>query len=168
MRIIITALFLILFIKNAGAELMEFQLIGKLDEPRGYCIDIRGHKESAKLDRGLRAHTCYSYQGQIGIDQAFDKASVKLGKYYIPYFNVCMEAKELIKGTTLVLRECTNDIKQNFTYTLNKTIKHMDKNNLCVTVAKGKSKKGGGGTPPHLMRHLIIDACQKVKNQYNT
>ena len=79
-----------------------------------------------------------------------------------------MSAKELIKGTTLVLRECTNDIKQNFTYTLNKTIKHMDKNNLCVTVAKGKSKKGGGGTPPHLMRHLIIDACQKVKNQYNT
>ena len=50
----------------------------------------------------------------------------------------------------------------------NKTIKHMGKNNLCVTVAKGKSKKGGGGTPPHLMRHLIIDDCQEVENQYNT
>ena len=168
MRAIITALFLILLSQSAGAELMEFQLTDKLDEPRGYCIDIRGHKESAKFNRGLQAHTCYSYQGQIGVDQAFDKTSVKLGKFYIPYFNVCMEAKELIKGATLVLKECTNGIKQNFTHTLNKTIKHMGKNNLCVTVAKGKSKKGRGGTPPHLMRHLIIDDCQEVENQYNT
>ena len=128
MRAIITALFLILLSQSAGAELMEFQLTDKLDEPRGYCIDIRGHKESAKLNRGLQAHTCYSYQGQIGVDQAFDKASVKLGKFYIPYFNVCMEAEELLKGASLVLNECTNDIKQNFTYTLNKTIKHMGKN----------------------------------------
>ena len=60
MRAIITALFLILFSQSAGAEIMEFQLTDKLDEPRGYCIDIRGHKESAKLDRGLQAHTCYS------------------------------------------------------------------------------------------------------------
>ena len=35
-------------------------------------------------------------------------------------------------------------------------------------MAKGKSKKGGGGTPPHLMSHLIIDDCQEVENQYNT
>ena len=61
-----------------------------------------------------------------------------------------------------------NDIKQNFTYTLNRTIKHVGKNNLCITVAKGKSSKGGGGTPPHLMRYLIIDDCQEVKNEYNT
>ena len=141
------ALFLILFSQSAGAELIEFQLTDKLDEPRGYCIDIRGHKESAKLDIGLQAHTCYSYQGQIVVDQAFDKASVKLGKFCIPYFHVCTESEELIKGASLVLKKCTNNIKQNFTYTLNRTIKHVGKNNLCMTVAKDKSKKGGGGTP---------------------
>ena len=58
-----------------------------------------------------------------------------------------MESEELIKGASLVLKKCTNNIKQNFTYTLNRTIKHVGKNNLCMTVAKDKSKKGGGGTP---------------------
>ena len=78
-----------------------------------------------------------------------------------------MEAKELIQGASLVLKECNNDIKQNFRYTLNRTIKHVGENNLCITVAKGKSRKGRGGTPSHLMRHLIIDDCQEVENEYN-
>ena len=74
---IITALFLTLFGQTAwGDNLAEVQLVSKLDDLRGYCIDIRGHKERAKVQRGLQAHTCYSYQGQIGVDQAFDTSLI--------------------------------------------------------------------------------------------
>ena len=61
-----------------AAELVEIHLIDLLDEDRGYCLDIKGFKSRAKIERGLQAHTCYSYQGNIAIDQAFD--SFEFGK----------------------------------------------------------------------------------------
>ena len=51
---------------------VEIYLLNQLDDPRGFCIDIRGHKLKAKIDRGLQAHTCYSYQGKISPDQGFN------------------------------------------------------------------------------------------------
>jgi len=40
---------------------VEVYLLNKLDDTKGFCIDIRGHKLKAKIDKGLQAHTCYSY-----------------------------------------------------------------------------------------------------------
>jgi hypothetical protein len=37
---------------------------------------------------------------------------------------------------------------------------------LCLTVDQGKSKKGGGGTPVHLMRNLSLELCNKSLNTY--
>ena len=59
-RTLLTAILLTLLSQTAcGNSLAEIQLINKLDDQRGYCIDIRGHKERAKVQRGLQAHTCY-------------------------------------------------------------------------------------------------------------
>ncbi|MDA0801865.1 MAG: hypothetical protein O2883_08355 [Proteobacteria bacterium] len=81
-RTLLSAIFLTLLSQTAwGVNLAEIQLMNKLDDQRGYCIDIRGHKERAKVQRGLQAHTCYSYQGQIGVDQAFDASLVATGKF---------------------------------------------------------------------------------------
>ena len=65
MHTIITAIFLILFGQIERTELLEFQLIDKLGEPRGCCIDIKGPKKRSKLKQVFQAHTCYSYQGQL-------------------------------------------------------------------------------------------------------
>ena len=74
MRLILTTIILSTLAQPAwSGNLVEIRLVDKLDEQRGFCIDIRGHKERAKVNRGLQAHTCYSYQGQLGVDQAFDK-----------------------------------------------------------------------------------------------
>ena len=57
-RTLITAIFLTLCSQTAwGNNLAEVQLVSKLDDQRGYCIDIRGHKDRAKVQRGLQAHT---------------------------------------------------------------------------------------------------------------
>ena len=49
--------------------LAEIFLLNNLDENRGYCLDIKGYKTNADPTRGLQAHTCYSYQGSIAVDQ---------------------------------------------------------------------------------------------------
>ena len=92
-RTLLKEILLILLSQTAwAANLAEIQLVDRLDDQRGYCIDIRGHKERAKVLRGIQAHTCYSYQGQIGVDQAFDTSLIAIGKFYLPAFDVCMEA----------------------------------------------------------------------------
>ena len=54
------------------SEAVEIYALNQLDEYRGYCLDIKGHKLKARTNKGLQAHTCYSYQGEIAVDQGFD------------------------------------------------------------------------------------------------
>ena len=164
---LLTTILLILFSQTAwAANLAEVQLVDTLDDQRGYCIDIRGHKERAKVQRGLQAHTCYSYQGQIGVDQAFDTRLIAIGKFYLPAFDVCMEAENLSQGSRLILSRCADQNLQKFELTSAKEIRLVNKNDLCVTVDNGESKKGGGGTPVHLMRRLTLDNCATTSNEY--
>ncbi len=164
---LLTATFLTLFSTTApGSELVEIQLIDKLDETRGYCIDIKGYKERAKVHRGLQAHTCYSYQGQIGIDQAFDKGLIQLGKFYMPGFDVCMEAKSPNEGASLTLKDCNNTAVQKFNFTSESQIKVFGKHDLCLAVESKKSKQGGGGMPVHLIRTLQLKSCSLADLKY--
>ena len=38
---------------NAVYETVEIFLINNLDESRGFCLDIKGYKSSASIDKGL-------------------------------------------------------------------------------------------------------------------
>ena len=167
MRSLITAILLTLLSQAAwGDNLAEVQLVSKLDDQRGYCIDIRGHKERAKVQRGLQAHTCYSYQGQISVDQAFDSSLVATGKFYLPAFDVCMTAENKTLGSSLILTRCTDQNLQKFALNSDKEIKLVANNELCLTVSDGDSREGGGGAPVHLMRHLTLEDCATTKNEY--
>jgi len=147
-------------------SLVEIELIDKLDEQRGFCIDIRGHKQRAKIERGLQAHTCYSYQGQLGVDQAFDKQLISRDKFYLPAFNVCMEANGSIAGSSLKLEVCDDIGTQRFKLTANNQIKLISNNELCIAIDPNGSKQGGGGTPPHLLRSLALANCEKSETKY--
>ena len=163
----LTAIFLTLFSQTAwGDNLAEVQLVSKLDDQRGYCIDIRGHKERAKVQRGLQAHTCYSYQGQIGVDQAFDTSLLETGEFYLPAFDVCMAAENRTQGSRLILTRCTDQNRQNFVLNSDNEIKLVANDKLCLTVNDGESQEGGGGTPVHLMRRLTLENCVTTTNEY--
>ena len=164
---LLTGAFLALLSTGAsGSELIEIQLIDKLDETRGFCIDIKGHKERAKVHRGLQVHTCYSYQGQLGVDQAFDKGLVQFGKLYMPAFDVCMEAENHKEGASLILKSCNKTAVQKFDFNSKNQIKVFDKYDLCVAVKPGNSRQGGGGTPPHLIRTLQLKSCSQTDFKY--
>ena len=166
-RTLLTAIFLALFSQTGWADsFAEVKLLSKLDDQRGYCIDVRGHKERAKVQRGLQAHTCYSYQGQIAVDQAFDASLLAIGKYYLPAFDIRMAAESRSQGSPLTLTRCTDQNFQKFALNSDNEIKLVADNELCLTVHDGKSQKGGGGTPVHLMRNLTLANCATTKNEY--
>ena len=136
----------------------EIYLLEQLNENRGYCIDIKGSKLNADPDNGLQAHTCYSYQGEVSVDQGFDNVKIDEDEFYMPFFDVCIEAESISASSTLNLKGCNKNEKQKFKFNNKSEIVLNDNNNLCLTVSEN-FREGGGGTPTHLIRDLILDNC---------
>ena len=153
---------LLLLSRPVLGELVEIHLIDSLDEGRGYCIDIKGHKSKAKIDRGLQAHTCYSYQGKIAVDQTFDSIRLSENRLYMPAFDVCVRAESMRLTASLKLKECRNDKLQKFGWDEKGRIYLIESPSLCITAARGDAKKGGGGSPIHLIRNLSLEYCSDL------
>ena len=140
-------------------EIVEIYSLNQMDDNRGFCIDIRGHKSKAKVNRGLQAHTCYSYQGEVAIDQGFDSNKLMENKFHLPAFDVCMEAASVTASASLHLSKCRDGQLQRFEWDKEGKIYLMDDESLCLTVSQGESRKGGGGSPVHLIRNLSMETC---------
>ena len=139
--------------------IVEIYSLNQMDDDRGFCIDIRGHKSKAKVNRGLQSHTCYSYQGEVAVDQGFDTSKLMENQFHLPAFNVCMEAESVTASATLQLTKCRDGQLQRFDWDKEGRIHLMDDKNLCLTVAQGESRKGGGGSPVNLIRNLSMETC---------
>ena len=96
------------------------------------------------------------------------KSSLKLTKnqFILPSFNVCMEASSLTSSTNLRLRKCDRNKLQNFEWSNKNKIRLIGDRKLCLTVSQEQSKKGGGGSPIHLMRNLSLELCSKSLDPY--
>jgi hypothetical protein len=140
-------------------DTVEVYLLNQLDEYRGYCIDIKGYKSKASVNKGLQAHTCYSYQGEIAVDQGFDESKFSKNQFFLPGFNVCMESVSVSASENIQLSNCRNGKLQKFKWDKTGRIHLISNLKLCLTVAQGQSRKGGGGSPVHLMRNLSLELC---------
>ena len=160
-------IYLILLIPNAVlGEPVEIYTISKLDDYRGYCLDIKGYKSKANINQGLQAHTCYSYQGSIAVDQGFDPLRLTNNEFFLPEFNVCMEAKSLSPSAPLGLRKCSKSKQQQFKWDLSGRIHTTNENTLCLTIGQGDPQTGGGGSPIHLKRKLTLERCSNTLKPY--
>lgn len=158
-RLLIALLLVALAPPAAGQDLAEVNLLDALDEPRGYCIDMIGYKERARINRELQAHTCYSYQGAIAVDQGVDRKLARTGRFRLPHFDVCMTVKHARPTELIVLTECREILEQRFRLTRENRIVPVAREDLCVTVADGEGAPGGGGEPVHLRRSLSLQRC---------
>ena len=147
-------------------EIVEIYSLNEMDDHRGFCIDIRGHKSKAKVTRGLQAHTCYSYQGKVAVDQGFASSKLMKNQFHLPAFNVCMEAASVTASASLQLSKCRNGQLQNFAWDKKGKIHLMADENLCLTIAQGESREGGGGSPVHLIRNLSMEICNDTLKQF--
>ena len=153
---------LLLLSRPVLGEWVEIHLIDLLDEDRGYCLDIKGFKSRAKIERGLQAHTCYSYQGNIAIDQAFDSFEFGKNRLYLPPFDVCVRAESMRLAGSLKLQECKEGKLQKFGWDKKGRIYLIENPGLCITAAPGEARKGGGGSPRHLIRNISIEQCSEL------
>ena len=147
-------------------DTVEVYLLNQLDDYRGYCIDIKGYKSKARVNKGLQAHTCYSYQGKIAVDQGFDALKLTKNQFFLPAFDVCMEAVSVAVPANIRLSNCRNGKFQEFEWDDKGRIHLISNLKLCLTVAQGQSKKGGGGSPVHLMRNLSLELCSDTLNHF--
>ena len=154
---------------QSAENLVEVLLTDKLDEERGYCLDIAGGQgKNAPLDRGLQAHTCYHYTGGILEDQGFDEALLGEGKFYIPYFDICMAVPAVEAGAPINLEKCTDSDTQKFTLESNGQLVAQADPSLCVTVSQTEKREGRGGSPVHVMRPLSLQKCDEANKAYQT
>ena len=165
-NLVFIVLSLLLITPSQADDNVEVYLLNQLDDSRGFCIDVKGHKYKAQINKDLQAHTCYSYQGEIFPDQGFSSLKLNNNQFILPYFSVCMEASSLTPSANLRLRKCDRNNLQNFELSNENKIILIGNRKLCLTVDQGQSKKGRGGSPVHLMRNLSLELCTDSLNSY--
>ncbi len=138
---------------------VEVTLVEKHDEPRGFCLDTLGFQQNARPEEGLQTHSCYSYQGQLGVDQAFDAEGIPDAMFRLIEFDLCMTAEGLSTGSEFALEPCDGSENQRFEHRANGEIVALAAPDNCVTAGDGPSRHGGGGEPVHLIRDLTLEAC---------
>ena len=152
--------------EGTRGSIVEIYLLDPLEDSRNFCIDIVGSKASADTQRGLQAHTCYSYQGEIAVDQGFDKNRISEYEFFMPSFEVCMTFN--ITDNDLALSVCNGSELQKFTFLTNGNIVVNSDPNLCVTADQNGAREGGGGDPVHLIRELKIEECRESLSIYQS
>ena len=151
---------------NTVYETVEIFLINNLDESRGFCLDIKGYKSSASIDKGLQAHTCYSYQGAIAVDQGFELVRLNDNEFFMPNFDVCMESESSEKSSNLILKSCSKKELQKFILNNDGKIYLEGNKNLCLTITQENSREGGGSDPVHLIRDISMETCDESLSLY--
>ena len=152
--------------EGTRGSIVEIYLLDPLEDSRNFCIDIVGSKANANTQSGLQAHTCYSYQGEISVDQGFDKQRISEQEFFMPSFEVCMTFNST--DNDLALSVCNGSELQKFTFLTNGNIVVNSDPNLCVTVDQNDAREGGGGNPIHLIRELKIEECQESLSIYQS
>ena len=146
---------------------MEIYSLNGLDDNRGFCIDIRGHKAKAKVNRGLQAHTCYSYQGEVAVDQGFDSSKLMKNQFQLPAFNVCMEAESVTASASLQLSKCRGGQLQRFEWKKKaKSILWMIRIYVLPSLRESLGKVGG--SPVHLIRNLSMETCSDTLKAFQS
>ena len=141
------------------AETVEVYLLNNLNDSRGFCVDMTGYKTNADVKKALQAHSCYSYQGSVSVDQGFDVSKISNGEFKLPFFNVCMEVENVGSSSGLVLRECDKNPKQQFVFEDDGKIKQVNDLSLCLTTSADYGWYGGGYKPIYIVRDLFMSAC---------
>jgi hypothetical protein len=143
----------------AFAADVEVTLKDSLDgDLNGYCLDIKGGGRNIDPSDGLQAHTCYSYRGDLGPDQAFDPAGIAGGEFKIIAFDVCATMKSTEAGAEVALSTCDGSELQQFDFTATGYISPKSAPGMCLTAGK-ETAFGRGGTSPHQIKTLTLQSC---------
>lgn len=145
---------------------VEVTLKDRLDgNLNGYCLDIRGGGQNIDPSQGLQAHTCYSYRGDLGSDQAFDPELMAGGEFKVIAFDVCATMDGTETGAEVALSACDGSDLQQFDFAANGSISPKSAPGMCLT-AGNETTFGMGGTSPHQIKTLTLQQCSDTLTAY--
>lgn len=145
---------------------VEIALTDRLDgKVNNYCLDILGGGDSVNPSDGLQAHTCYSYRGALGNDQIFDASRFSNKQFYMPKYDVCMQASSVSTGASLGLASCDSSNLQQFNFANDGTIRPVSNEQLCVT-ASGETTYGRSSD--HQKKTLELASCNTASANIQT
>jgi len=138
---------------------VEVTLKDNLDgDLNGYCLDIKGGGRNINPADGLQAHTCYSYRGDLGTDQAIDPEGIARGEFKVVAFDVCATMESTEAGAEVALSACDGGDAQQFVFAENGNISPKSAPGMCLT-AGNETTFGRGGTSPHQIKTLTLQSC---------
>lgn len=139
------------------SEQVEITLIDPLDGvTNSYCIDIAGGNQNVDPANGLQAHTCYSYQGDLGTDQIFDTTGFASGTLYMPVYDVCAQVASVSAGAKIGLATCDGSDLQTFAFGDGGTISPASDTSLCFTAS---AETRFGRSDVHQISDMTLAAC---------
>ncbi|MBT5330490.1 MAG: RICIN domain-containing protein [Porticoccaceae bacterium] len=143
------------------AEDVEIYLINKLDgNLNHYCLDMLGFQDNANPEGNLQTHTCYSYQGQLAVDQKMPVEEVAMGKINLYSFDRCARINGTNGGSTIGLAECSDDDEmQKIMLTENGQLIPEAAPTMCFTSGTSSWRGGRDGNSPHQIRTLNLQPC---------
>ena len=122
------------------------------------CLDIKGGGRNVDPSRGLQAHTCYSYRGDLGTDQALDPEGIARGEFKVVAFDVCATMEGTDADAAVALSACDGSELQQFDFAENGNISPKSAPGMCLTAGK-ETTFGRGGTSPHQIKTLTLQSC---------
>ncbi len=125
------------------------QLLGPLDEPEFYCVDVPGWGSRLNLDAPLMAHTCKPGAD----DQLFTSGAPEPGQLYMKAYDLCARAVSSRPGSKILTKTCDASNLQRFSFELDGRIR-LSGSDLCLAVAD----RDGAPTrsPSHMRRDLSL------------
>lgn len=137
------------------------QAIAALDEPRGLCVDIPGHRDRVRVEAAMTAHSCK--WGIWNLDEKFAPDSFKTGELRMPHYDLCVGAKTGLAGSSLFLGKCDGRASRHWQFAKGKL--HLTLNPaLCLTIGPEPSTLTPGGrrlASRHVARSLGLAPCSK-------
>lgn len=124
----------------------------------GYCLDIVGGGANIDPADGLQVHTCYSYRGSLGSDQAVDPDLMAEGTIKVSAFDVCATVPVAEAGAAVGLAACDDSAEQDFVIAESGTIAPANAPDICLTAGED-TRFGRNGTSPHQIKDLTLEAC---------
>ena len=142
-----------------GASGLFLQAVAALDEPRGLCVDIPGHRDRVRLDAALMVHSC---KWSIwNLDERFATDSFKTGELRMPHYGLCVGAETELAGSSLLLGKCDGRASRHWQFTKGK-LRLTVNPALCLTIGPEPSTLTPGGrrlASRHVARSLGLEAC---------
>ena len=148
----------------SASERFLIRLRDDLDDPLGYCVDVRGFGAGIRLDADLQAHSCKTSAAD---DQSFALIGGPgdSGIVLVDY-DVCLAVDKPETGASMLLVSCDDaSVFRRFEWLADGRLQLLTEHDgsqlkLCLGVAGGVGEPAGGRN--HLRRDLMLRDCSET------